>query len=290
MKNKWRLILDPPCSGALNMAADEALLVSACRGGPFEPVLRLYGWSSPAISVGYLQKAGPFLEASVPLVRRITGGRAILHDQELTYAVAAGEGSEIYDAGISGSYALVSRAIAAALREFGIGAEFARPASARSYRKSAACFASSARHEVMAGGRKVAAGAQRRVKGGVLIHGSIIFGLDRPLWDSVFGAGAAEKTACIDALSGGRVGRAAFGEVFVKKMALALGAVFAEKGLTDREKRTRARLMKERYTRRDWNERGRIIEESPGGGGLRGEGAGEPGPAATMNKAAQAQP
>jgi lipoate-protein ligase A len=287
MKNKWRLILDPPCSGVLNMATDEALLVSACGGGAFEPLLRIYGWSRPTISVGYLQKAGPFADAPVPLVRRITGGRAILHDDELTYAVVAGAGTDLYERGLSGSYALVSGAIVAALRDLGIRAEFARPASATAYRKSAACFASSARHEVVADGRKVAAGAQRRVKGGLLLHGSIIFGLNRPLWESVFGAGVTEKTASIGELAqrrGGRAVREAFTEVFLKKLEAALGAIFTESGLTDQEKRTRDRLMNERYTDRGWNE---LAEEGThrGGSGLYDA---APGPVEEMKKAADA--
>jgi len=178
----------------------------------------------------------------------------------------------------------------AALREFGIRAEFARPASATAYRKSAACFASSARHEVMAGGRKVAAGAQRRLKGGLLLHGSIVFGLDRPLWESVLGAGVAEKTASIGELArrrgGGKV-KEAFTEVFIRKLGAALGATFQESGLTEHERRTRESLMHERYANRTWNE---LAAQGAhrGGRGLSSGSAGQalPGPMEEMKKAA----
>ncbi len=253
MKEKWRLVLDGPGSGAMNMALDEALLVLAERGqGPL-PVVRLYGWIEPTISVGFLQDASPFLTKGLPIVRRITGGRALIHDQELTYAVVADAGSRLYAKGLGGSYAIIGGAIVAALCELGVEAGFARPSRSGAYRKSAACFASSCRHEVMASGRKIAAGAQRRTKRGLLQHGSIMLGMDRLLWEGVFGRGLGERSCSLHEALGRRIERAELQEVVVRKMAEALGVSFVEQGLTVAEEALAARLYKERYSRAEWN-------------------------------------
>ncbi len=251
MKRKWRLIIDPPRGGAENMATDEALLLEASSGRPFSPVLRIYEWSAPTLSVGYLQDTAPFLGSGVPLVRRITGGRAILHDNEVTYALIVPSGDPLHEQGVHAPYAAVSLAIILALGEFGLEAEFARPESPRAYRKSAACFASSARHEVLVNGRKIAAGAQRRVKGGVLLHGSIIFGMDESLWTHIFGEGAALRTSTVLAERG--VERGAFRDVFVNKLVSVLGADFRLSDLREREAESRDRLVEEKYSNREWN-------------------------------------
>jgi lipoate-protein ligase A len=85
-----RLIIDPPASGAWNMAVDEALLRSAAQRGT--ATLRFYQWSEPTLSLGYFQAADDrqqhFASLACPLVRRASGGGAIVHDRELTYSLA----------------------------------------------------------------------------------------------------------------------------------------------------------------------------------------------------------
>ncbi|MFQ5479921.1 MAG: biotin/lipoate A/B protein ligase family protein [Thermodesulfobacteriota bacterium] len=249
---EWRLIIDPPCGGAENMAVDEALLRSASIDKAFSPVLRLYGWSEPTISLGYLQKAASFAGMGLPLVRRITGGRALLHEIEFTYAVIAGARSPLHSMGIAGCYAALSRAIVLTLREFGLEADFSRPMSSRAYKKSAACFASSARYEVLVGGRKIAGSAQRRVKGALLQHGSIIFGLNRALWKDIFGDDILLKTAAV--LEFCSVEREAFQKVFVQKVSESLRASFTGAVLTEPELEMKKGLMEQRYLRKEWNE------------------------------------
>src|SRR5512138_2930824 len=86
---RWRLLRHPPAGGAWNMAVDEAL-AEAVGAGTSPPTLRLYGWERPTLSVGYLQReaAPAALAAEIPVVRRPSGGRAVLHDRELTYSLA----------------------------------------------------------------------------------------------------------------------------------------------------------------------------------------------------------
>ncbi len=135
---------------------------------------------------------------------------------------------------------------------FGLEAEFARPTSSSAYRKSPACFASSARHEVLVGGKKIAAAAQRRVRGGLLIHGSLIFSIRRPLWARIFGEGAVERTG--EVMESIHVPRRAFRDAFIEKAAEALGAEFRVSKLGGLEAGLRDRLMEERYLRKGWNE------------------------------------
>ena len=125
----FRLILDPPKSGAENMAIDEALLRNmeegVLSGAPELSILRVYSWSEPTLSIGYMQKAGAFKDVGdLPIVRRITGGRAVLHDSELTYSLICPSTNPIFAQGIEGAYRLVSTAIVESLKGFGIDATF----------------------------------------------------------------------------------------------------------------------------------------------------------------------
>ncbi len=249
---KWRLIIDPPHGGVENMAVDEALLGSASADNAFRPTLRVYGWSEPSLSLGYLQKSAPFSGLGLPLVRRITGGRALLHDIEFTYSITAGAGSALYSQGIIPCYSVISRAIVLTLQEFGIEAVFSRPRSSTAYRKSGACFASSARYEVLVGDKKIAGSAQRRVKGGLLQHGSIIFGLNRALWSSVFGDIIVQKTATV--LEFCAVEPESFQQVFVEKLSRELQVSFIPGTLTGPEEELKRRLEREKYSQKEWNE------------------------------------
>ncbi len=167
-----------------NMAFDEWMLRQAlrARGAVF---LRLYSWQPGAITFGYNQRLERAVDASklggTPIIRRITGGRAIYHDpSELTYSIAAHAGSG-ESLALSGSLSVVSGRIAEALAEFlrrlQIEAEYVRQSSSQNARPdffhTAPCFASLARYELVAGQRKVIASAQKRLGDAFLQHGSI---------------------------------------------------------------------------------------------------------------------
>lgn len=176
----WRVLLDGAATGAWNMAVDEALFASVADGGP--PTLRLYAWSAPTLSLGLSQRRpDPGLldacdAAGVEVVRRVTGGRAVLHGSDLTYAVVAPE--RRLPRGLEASYAWVSRALVAALRELGVDA---RAVSVSPEAPAAFdCFAAPATHEIAVGARKLVGSAQRRGAGAVLQHGSIRLRPDAP--------------------------------------------------------------------------------------------------------------
>jgi lipoyl(octanoyl) transferase len=176
---RWRLLLDGPGAGFWNMAVDEALLRSAQRGAA--PTLRFYGWDGAWLSLGFAQRLdaarrAECREAGVGIVRRATGGRAVLHGADLTYAVAAPVTA--LPAGLDATYALIGCALRQALTRLGVPAE---PAAAIPLAPGAGgfdCFQSAAAHEICAKGRKLAGSAQRRAGGGVLQHGSLRLGPD----------------------------------------------------------------------------------------------------------------
>ena len=125
--NTWRLIITSPNAGSWNMAVDEALLLSVGKGESL-PVLRLYSWKPACLSLGYAQPVGDvdvtrLASRSYDVVRRPTGGKAILHTDELTYAVIAPENEPRLAGGVLESYQRLSQALLLALRLLGIEAQ-----------------------------------------------------------------------------------------------------------------------------------------------------------------------
>ena len=172
----WRLIDSGPGEPAHNMAVDRALLASADS----RPVLRLYGWSPAALSLGYFQPVEPFValarEAGLVLVRRPTGGGAIHHDQELTFGIVATPGRDGYPAAVIEAYEWVHAVLVDALARVGVTVHLRggdAPLSVRP-RTAGLCFADiTALDLVDIDGRKLVGSAQRRTGGRVLHHGSI---------------------------------------------------------------------------------------------------------------------
>ncbi len=180
----WRLIIeDSPRSGAANMAVDESI-AEAAAGGEVPPTLRFYRWQSPTVSLGRFQKIADIDEARVAeqgydLVRRATGGRAILHVDELTYSVAGPIAEPHMSGGVMDAYMRFSDALLSGLTSLGLRAENAGARARAGRDLSAACFEMPSAYEITAGGRKLMGSAQSRRKGYVLQHGSL------PLWGDV---------------------------------------------------------------------------------------------------------
>ena len=170
----WRLLDTPPAPGAWNMAVDEALAESVRAGGP--PVLRVYRWSPPCLSLGRNQPSDGYdrdeiRRRGLDVVRRPTGGRAVLHHRELTYSVAAREGEL---GGPRQSYAAINRALVAGLARLGVPARLQPAGADRAPIPSLApCFEQPVEGEVTAGGRKLVGSAQRSDRGVMLQHGSL---------------------------------------------------------------------------------------------------------------------
>jgi lipoate-protein ligase A len=175
-----RTLSDGKAAGAANMARDEELARELALGG-IPPTVRIYGWDPPAVSIGYHQSGeeidrAALARAGIDLVRRPTGGRAILHSDEVTYCavlpLTLGPPRAIY--------AMVNEALLIGIREMGIEAQMggSEPDLRRAYAtaEGVPCFSFSVRSEIQAGGRKLVGSAQRRYGAVVLQHGSFLLG------------------------------------------------------------------------------------------------------------------
>jgi lipoate-protein ligase A len=175
----WRLLLDPPATGAWNMAVDEVLLDGAAAGTA-PPTLRFYEWAPPCLSLGYFQPwevvdVAGCRRLGVDVVRRPTGGRAILHDRELTYSVALPLRLLGEDRGLLPSYHRLSLALERGLRHLGAPVCLAPESAAQTVPdQGPICFDRPSAHEILLHGRKVVGSAQVRRATAILQHGSIL--------------------------------------------------------------------------------------------------------------------
>lgn len=180
--NPWRLIIHPPYNGAWNMAVDEAILESASTKTQL-PTLRLYDWSPYTLSLGHAQPISDVnLEAlkahQWTLVRRPTGGRAILHADELTYSVCAPIDDPTIYGNVLESYQKISNALLRALEIIGINADSKLKNPGDSHLShDPVCFQFPSDYEITFQDKKLIGSAQARKKNGVLQHGALpLFG------------------------------------------------------------------------------------------------------------------
>ncbi len=182
----WRLLNSGPTDGYSNMAIDEAMLL-AMQEGLIPPTLRIYAWQPACLSIGTFQSVASDIDTeacaaqNVDWVRRPTGGRAILHDREVTYSVVARQDDQRVAGDVMESYRRISLGLLEGLRLLGVQAVLAPsaiPPLPSGAPKPAACFAAPSLHEIMVDGRKVVGSAQRRQGASLLQHGSILLDLD----------------------------------------------------------------------------------------------------------------
>lgn len=182
MSERWRLIDDPPLAGAINMQRDLEILEEV-TSGKAPPTLRLYRWNPPALSLGRFQKIeavadpGACRRLGIDLVRRPTGGRAILHDRELTYSFIVPNSPRYIPAGVVPSYRFISRALLYAFEDLQIEAELSPENPRGADLVPGSCFDTPSAYELRIAGKKVVGSAQVRRKGALLQHGSILLAL-----------------------------------------------------------------------------------------------------------------
>ena len=160
------------------MAVDEAILEHIHRGES-KPTLRLYSWNPPCLSLGHAQ---PFKDVDVErlrargweVVRRLTGGRAILHTDELTYSVTGSADEPVLAGGVLESYNRLSKALLHAVRDLGLAVEVKEnEGSPAGQNSNPVCFEVPSTYEITINGKKLIGSAQARKKEGVLQHGSL---------------------------------------------------------------------------------------------------------------------
>lgn len=192
---RWRVLLSPADDGARNMAVDHALLDRAARTG--ETVFRIYGWARPTLSLGMHERArlDPAVAAArgIDVVRRPTGGRALLHHREVTYSVTA----PVREISLRESYEAINAILLAALQRLGVPARLAERRGRPLAPDGAACFAEPNVGELVVDGRKLAGSAQRRDEHAFLQHGSILLGDDQPLVAELRGTPAPPPAATL---------------------------------------------------------------------------------------------
>ncbi|PJZ00866.1 octanoyltransferase LipM [Bacillus vallismortis] len=187
-KETWRFIDSGNANPAFNMALDEALLYWHSEK-KIPPVIRFYGWNPATLSVGYFQNIKKEINFEavhkyhLGFVRRPTGGRGVLHDQELTYSVIVSEEHPEMPATVTEAYRVISEGILQGFRNLGLDAYFAIPRTEKEKEslknpRSSVCFDAPSWYELVVEGRKVAGSAQTRQKGVILQHGSILLDLD----------------------------------------------------------------------------------------------------------------
>lgn len=267
----WRLIHTAPAPGSWNMAVDEAILEAATNGN-VPPTLRLYAWNPPCLSIGYAQSITDVeldrLQANGwDLVRRPTGGRAILHTDELTYSVSGPDDDPVLAGDILSSYRRISAAILAALGHIGLGVQV-QPKESTSPGKQPApvCFEVPSNYEITADGKKLVGSAQARRKGGVLQHGTLpLYGdLTRIVQALVFPDEASRQTAAerllarattVEAALGKKVSWDVAAKAFAQAFPTTLNLELTPAELTPAELARADELLAEKYANTAWTER-----------------------------------
>jgi len=177
---KWRILVSGKLGPAENMAIDEAIFTGVQKGNSM-PTIRFYDWQPSSVSCGYNQnisKEVDFValkERGFGFVRRPTGGRLVLHDEEVTYSVISPVEGRLAG-NITLSYSEISKALAAGLTLMGIDVDFERGALSSQHQRQAAnpCFTSSSRYELKYKRKKIVGSAQVRKRNCILQHGSIL--------------------------------------------------------------------------------------------------------------------
>jgi lipoate-protein ligase A len=268
----WRVIDSGPGQAGWNMAVDEAVLVMAGRGES-PPTLRFFSWDAPSLSIGSFQKAGELnltliKEKNVPIVRRPTGGRAVLHDAELTYSLACPIPSPYLPSGLMDSYKVIGSCFLAGLSLLGVSAQLlavSKNPDRKSRPRDAShplCFSSPSWYEVLSDGKKLIGSAQRRLKDSLLQQGSLLIKLDIDGLLSLMLIDDDDKIRARESLLSKMTALEDLGHdipmerlkgALIDGFSAGMGAPFVMGGLTPDEERLALRLFEEKYSRPEWN-------------------------------------
>jgi lipoate-protein ligase A len=270
MPNHWRILLDGAAGGAWNMAVDEAVLEHARRGDS-PPTLRLYAWDPACLSLGSAQ---PFADVDLirlrehgwDVVRRPTGGRAILHTDELTYSVMAAQAEPHVAGSLLESYNKIARGLLQGVQLIGVPADMKAEGSGNHGSSNPVCFEVPSAYEITAGGKKLIGSAQSRKRDGVLQHGSLpLCGDLRRITEAlVFDDEQSRKEAgerllmratSIEGVLGRIVGWSEAAAALKRGFEEALGLVFDQGSLSPSEHDRAQTLLKEKYAADAWTMR-----------------------------------
>jgi lipoate-protein ligase A len=256
---EWSLIVESvPLRGSLNMAIDEYLFRSL--GQTPQTYVRFYQWEKPTASLGYSQDAEKavnldFCEKNgIDVVRRITGGKLVLHWREITYSFASSD-RQAFGATLAESYRLISNAIIQGLEKMGLKARRAGPPPSSYKKGNMPCFSYPARDEIEIDGMKIVGSAQKRVGTRFLQHGSIPLHADEDLLKHVTLLQEADSQIRMTSLSEA-LGRPVTFEWAEERLAAGIaeffGISFKPKLFQPDENAVIFKIQKEKYENEEW--------------------------------------
>jgi lipoate-protein ligase A len=267
---EWRFLSSGYNNGPTNMAIDEAILEAIAKGNS-PPTLRVYGWEPACLSLGFRQSYDIVnvdfcRDAGWEIVRRPTGGRAILHIDELTYSVCAPAVEPRVRGSVLESYQRLSKALLAGLNLMGLSPARAEPDPQSDSKDSPACFDEPSDYEITIDGRKLIGSAQMRKKGAVLQHGSIPLSGDLArIVTALHFDGLEDQQALVEHLGRNAITlESALGQKntfkatsgrLVQGFAQTLNLDLRQGDLTEEEKSAVRRLLATKYANDDWTKR-----------------------------------
>ena len=266
----WRLLITGALDGPTNMAVDQAIM-EAVAEGRVPPTLRFYAWEPGCLSLGHMQPVAEVDQARLAgqgweLVRRITGGRAVLHIDELTYSVALREDDPLAAGSIVDSYRRLSEALLWGLRRLGADANADKRAE-RGDHKGPVCFEVPSHYEVTVNGQKLVGSAQVRKFGAVLQHGSLpLYGdigriCDALVFEDDYQRESARqraqrRAATLEVALGRRVSWEQAVDVMIDGFQQTFDLAFETIEALTPEEQTRADMLRsEQYAAEEWNAR-----------------------------------
>ncbi|XKF67511.1 lipoate--protein ligase family protein [Virgibacillus necropolis] len=249
------------------MALDEVLL-NWHSEGKIPPTLRFYGWSKPSLSVGHFQNAEraidfPNVEKhSCEFVRRLTGGSAVLHDDELTYSIVVSENKDYIPKTIRSAYYMLSKGILKGYKNLGIPADYT--IQEKSSTRTDVCFEQPAFYEMVVDGKKICGNAQTRKQGVLLQHGSIPMSMNKDMLFDLFRfptekirekkrKAFSEKAITINEITKKRHTYDDLREAFRKGFQTELHMDLVPLELSDSQWEEVHELAKTKYTQEEWN-------------------------------------
>jgi lipoate-protein ligase A len=267
---EWRLIKDTYNNGFMNMAIDEAIMI-AHREGLVPPTIRFYQWSPPAVSLGYFQDLKKEIDVDscrnlgIDIVRRPTGGKAVLHDKELTYSFTIRENHPLVNNSILETYKKISGGIIKGLFYLGVTADLVPLREKSKIHHSdlkSICFSVPSQYEVQVKGKKIVGSAQVRKREIVLQHGSLLIELEKDKLFSVFNFPSTQirerlktkfNATSLEEILKRKITFSELSAILPRGFEEEFGVRLLEGKLTEQEEKISQELLENKYLTYEWN-------------------------------------
>ena len=260
-KKVWQLIVDEvPLKGSLNMAVDDYLFRSTEFEDSSQTYLRFYQWKRPTVSLGYSQKMDKVVDVDycrqngIDLVRRLTGGKLVLHFKEVTYSICSSD-IETFSTTLKDSYRYISQALIQGLEKMGLESFLAGAPPSSYARGNLPCFSYPARDEVETKGKKIIGSAQKRIGNRFIQHGSIPLEEDEGLLEPISFLQKGKSKERMTSISQAIEKKVSFKWV-VDNLLIGFseyfGISFQNMTFTENEKKEISEIQKRRYEDESW--------------------------------------